>query len=115
MNAQCVPLVANNFLGRAVFFRIRHGLAAREEENKKKMEYTKKIATLIPIEKEKLFAYNVDWALFDTEKEKIVGSHLKPWCASFAHFGCCKRTWPSVCRFVCMRTIGKLSAWLRRE
>jgi len=53
--------------------------AAREEENKKKMEYTKKIAALIPIEKEKLFAYNVDWALFDTEKEKIVGSHLKPW------------------------------------
>ena len=62
------------------------------------MEYTKKIATLIPIEKEKLFAYNVDWALFDTEKEKIVGSHLKPWCASFTHFGCCKRTCPSVCR-----------------
>lgn len=79
------------------------------------MEYTKKIATLIPIEKEKLFAYNVDWALFDTEKEKIVGSHLKPWCASFAHFGCCKRTWAFGLLFRLHAYHRQVSAWLRRE
>lgn len=51
-----------------------------EEEKRRREERAQKIVARIPVEKDELFAYNIDWGL--VEKNKVLDEQVRPWVTS---------------------------------